>query len=183
MDTGSERRDPTAVDASEHNETPSEAVEPVLAPTANGEEPQAATTGDRSDAGSALPPPVQEEPTQADDAPDQRFEPSVTSVRDASDEVPANLREKMLQDASFTRLGWGTDEYSNPEQVDADEPVMVDPAPAAATEDHGTPSSLKATAPPTSLNLSPDMTRLGAQPRRLSQRDRYLNPPRASASR
>jgi hypothetical protein len=53
---------------------------------------------------------------------------SISTVQDASDRLPADLREKMLQDPVFTRLGWGAGDDADSEEDDdstLDEPVQV----------------------------------------------------------
>lgn len=54
---------------------------------------------------------------------------STSAVRDASDRLPANVREEMLQDPVFTRLGWGVgddaDSDDDDDGVTPDEQVEV----------------------------------------------------------
>lgn len=55
----------------------------------------------------------------------QRADDSTSTVRGGSDRLPASLREQMLQDPIFTRLGWGTDDDADSDQVDDSDPGDV----------------------------------------------------------
>ncbi|HZX04028.1 hypothetical protein [Kribbella sp.] len=172
VDTGSERPDPPPADAPEHsepdaaehnkpdaaehdevdaperNESPAQAADLPQAPTANREAPSPATAGDRPAADSTLPAPVQAERPIHDQA---------DTAATASDQVPATLRDRMLQDPVFTRLGWGTDEPTNPEHPEAE---ADDPTPTSATEapDHADVPSTDRTSHLTELVAEHDRT-------------------------
>lgn len=87
---------------------------------------------------------------------------------EASERVPANLREKMLQDAAFTRLGWGTDDAAPSPSENAAEPdEQVD-------SDSDTISAVEATDHPDQPDSSAYITEL------VAEHDKTWNPAEAA---
>ncbi|HZX03627.1 hypothetical protein [Kribbella sp.] len=65
---------------------------------------------------------------------------STSIVRDPSDRLPASLREKMLRDPTFTRLGWGVDEQSDDRSAaDAEMTELAPPEQSAVEKQRHTP--------------------------------------------
>ena len=75
-------------------------------------------------------PPVRSADDAAERPKVQQPADDVALDRDVTDRLPAELRDQMLRDHRFTRLGWGTDEPSTPiSQSDAIDEHAGDPAP------------------------------------------------------